>query len=314
MKKLKEKKKQILESIEKDLKPQKVEWSKDVVKRLKEFSANGKMIRGSLFLRTYEILGGTQKVNSIAAALELTQSGILTHDDVMDKDSYRRGKKTIHEQYSSIVTDKHYGYSMAICFGDIAFFESFKLIPSQLKEIYSNQMIKCAYGQMQDVHFSRSNREITKDQIIEVYKNKTARYTFSLPMMMAAKLTNNNVELFEKLGEKLGIIFQIIDDSIGIFGEKNEIGKTPGQDFKENKKTLHRYYLLNKNPELIKYFGKDLTKDELEEVKNHMKTIANQIDKDIQKYQKEADEIIKNLPCDKTFFEELSKYNLSRLK
>ena len=312
--KLKQKKKEIQEGIEKVLKPQEVEWSKDVIKRLKEFSSNGKMIRGSLFLRTYEILGGKEDVTNIAIALELTQSGILTHDDVMDKDEYRRGKKTIHEQYASSITNKHYGYSMAICFADVAFFESFKLIPQNLTKIYSDQMIRCAYGQMQDVHLSYSSREPSKEQIIEVYKNKTARYTFSLPMMMAAKLTNQNVELFENLGENLGIIFQIIDDDIGIFGDKKEIGKTPGQDFKENKKTLHRYFLLKQNPELEKYFSKDLTSKDLEIIKQEMQKIKPKIQEIILTYQKKVDEIIKQLPCDKTFFEELSKYNLSRIK
>lgn len=314
MKNLAEKKQIILEYIEKNVVPVNVEWSRDVVKRLKEFSSNGKMIRGSLFLRAYELLGGKEDQAKVAAALELTQSGILAHDDVMDKDSYRRGKKTIHEQYKSQVTNTHYGYSMAICFGDIAFFESFKHLPKELVNIYTEQMIRCAYGQMQDVHFTYSNREITQEQIIEVYTNKTARYTFSLPLMMAAKLTNQDVELFEDLGINMGIIFQIIDDDIGIFGNRQEIGKTPGSDIKENKKTLHRQILLKNYPEAKKYFGKDLTANELEEFRELVRKIKPEIDQTLDYYTKKVNESLKKISVGKKFFEELAKYNLSRRK
>jgi len=47
----------------------------------------------------------------------------------------------------------------------------------------------------------------------------------------------------EELGKCLGVIFQIKDDEIGLFGEENEIGKSIGGDIKEGKKTLYYLYL-----------------------------------------------------------------------
>ncbi len=313
MKKLKEKKQEILTRL-KQQSTSKIHWSDDYKNKLKEFSGNGKMIRGSLFLRLYELLGGEKDVLDIAVALEITQSGILAHDDVMDKDDIRRGEKTIHNQYKDFVEDEHFGYSMAICFGDIAFFQSFKLIPDNLKEIYSNQMMNCAFGQMQDLYFSNSAKEPSTQEILEVYKHKTAGYTFSLPMMLAAKLQGEDENKYKELGNLLGIIFQIVDDHIGIFGDKDEIGKTPGLDFKENKKTLHRQIILKRKPELKKYYGKTLTEKELDLLRKEHEQIKPEIDKIITEYQEKADKIIETLNKDQQFFTELSYYNLNRLK
>lgn len=314
MDKLKQKK-DFIQTFIKNLKPSKILWSDDTFHKINSFSSQGKMIRGSLFLRTYELLGGKKDFISVAAALEITQSGILAHDDVMDKDDFRRGLKTIHKQYEEHINNTHFGYSMAICFGDIAFFESFKHIPKKAIKIYSEEMINCAYGQMQDIHYTYSDKEITKKQILEVYRLKTARYTFSLPMMLAAKLANQNVKTYEKLGEHLGIIFQIIDDDIGIFGTKEEIGKTPGSDIKENKKTIHRLLLLKKYPNLKKYYGYEVSEKELELIRNKTLEIKKEIDEIITHHQTKIDEIIKKIPSPtKEFIQNLSKYNLSRRK
>jgi geranylgeranyl diphosphate synthase, type I len=314
MDKLKQKKQEIVKFIQK-LPKTKVTWSEDTYKKIEDFSSMGKMIRGSLFLRLYELLNGEKDMTKVAAALEITQSGILAHDDVMDKDNFRRGLKTIHNQYKDNINNEHYGYSMAICFGDIAFFESFKHIPTKAVKIYSNEMINCAFGQMQDVHYTYLDSEITKKQILEVYRLKTARYTFSLPMMLAAKLTNQKVKLFEKLGEHLGIIFQIIDDDIGIFGSKEEIGKTPGSDIKENKKTIHRLLLLKKYPALKKYYGTEVSSSELELIRQKTNEIKPEINEIINYHQTKVDELITKIPeSAKEFLQNLANYNVSRKK
>ncbi len=312
MKQLTQKKELIQKRLE-QIKPHDIEWSRDVIKRLKEFASNGKMLRGSLFLTAYELFGGKEDVLDIAVALELTHSTLCIHDDVMDRDERRRNFKTIHKQYQEGLDNEHYGYAMAINAGDIGFFLAFKYIPKELKHIYTEELIKCAYGQMQDVHFSFSSRELNINQILEVYKYKTARYTFSLPLMLAAKLTGKNPDIYGEIGENLGIIFQIIDDDIGLFGDQKQIGKDVGSDIKENKKTLHRYYLLKNKPELKKYFGKKLDQEELQLIQKEAKLIKPQIKNHLEKYTKKIQKSIEKIP-EKEFFEEFCQYNLSRLK
>jgi len=49
-----------------------------------------------------------------------------------------------------------------------------------------------------------------------------------------------------ELGEILGLLFQIRDDDIGLFSGSGQTGKPQGTDIRENKKTLHRYFLLER--------------------------------------------------------------------
>jgi geranylgeranyl diphosphate synthase type I len=54
------------------------------------------------------------------------------------------------------------------------------------------------------------------------------------------------VDGLSELGELLGILFQIRDDDIGLFADAAQTGKPRGTDIRENKKTLHRHFLLER--------------------------------------------------------------------
>ena len=84
--------------------------------------------------------------------------------------------------------------------------------------------------------------------VLDLYRYKTGRYTFSLPLMMGATLAGSDAATLaklERLGEDLGILFQLKDDEIGIFGDEAETGKPIGSDIREGKKTLFYVYLLD---------------------------------------------------------------------
>ena len=111
---------------------------RDSVERLKEFAVRGKMIRGSL-----AVLGSmlfTERAHPdgvpLGAAMELFQSALLVHDDIMDRDAYRRGYPSLYHQYSLYAEEQgaaeteHTGTSMGICVGDIAFFLGYEILGS----------------------------------------------------------------------------------------------------------------------------------------------------------------------------------------
>ncbi len=111
-------------------------------------------------------------------------------------------------------------------------------------KILSRELQLVGQAQMIDVRFGQINYEPTFNEIIQVYKYKTARYSFVLPFLIGAVLAGvNNTQKLEKLGEELGIIFQLKDDDLGLTGDEKVTGKQLGSDIKENKKTLYRYYL-----------------------------------------------------------------------
>lgn len=252
-----------------------------VFDRLAKFITRGKCIRGTLFYYMASELEYKNKKSIIdfAVGIELIHSALLIHDDIMDNDLLRRGKPSIYAQYiNEIIThDKALSVetakSIAISIGDLAIFIAFdcfyralKNNPKGLKII--NLLIKdyslTGLGQIDDVFFSGSDIEPTPNEITRVFLHKTARYTFSVPLSMAALLANKSksfISNLNKIGEDMGIVFQMRDDEIGFMGSEDKIGKTVGIDIARNNKTLIRYYLYKNSSnkerlKLNKIFGK----------------------------------------------------------
>ena len=62
--------------------------------------------------------------------------------------------------------------------------------------------------------------------------------------MAGAILAQESKELavqLNELGKTLGLIFQIKDDELGLFGDETKTGKPVGADIREGKKTLYYY-------------------------------------------------------------------------
>lgn len=315
----------------------------DLLNRLEHFATNGKMIRGGLVLLAQEMF--SEKYTSdgikIAIAIELMHTSLLIHDDIMDNDYTRRGDRTIFAQYIDFAEEQKlsqpesFGMNLGICVGDIGFFLAFSLFSqldappdtkSQLLSFFSKEMVAVGLMQMQDVYFASSNSTISKEQILSMYKYKTARYTFTLPLVAGAILggqPNSNITLLEKLGESLGIIFQIRDDEIGLFQTEEEIGKPIGSDIREKKKTLFYITLFQKVTEdernkLNIIFGSQvITPDMVTYVKELV--VSSGTYEIISEYVKElsnsAKKIINDLTINseyKIILNELLTYNLKR--
>jgi geranylgeranyl pyrophosphate synthase len=106
-----------------------------------------------------------------------------------------------------------------------------------------------ALAQMQDVSYGAFSRTPPVCDVYTLYLYKTARYTFSLPLMAGALLagrTGATVTKLAELGEYLGVAFQARDDEIGVFGTERETGKPVGSDIREGKKTLLYLELLRR--------------------------------------------------------------------
>jgi geranylgeranyl diphosphate synthase type I len=249
------------------------QWGSDLMNRLREFSLQGKLIRGSLLILSYQMFkkGTPDWILQIASALELVHSSLLIHDDIMDRDTLRRGQKTIFYQYKGLgdmqgsSDSYHLGESFGICSGDIGFFLAYEILsdlnldPQSKKNIlllWSRELVYVGLAQMQDIYLSTPKALAGEEDIIELYRLKTARYTYSLPLMtgaLAASQNQSTIHKLEKIGENFGIIFQIKDDEIDLFGTESNTGKPIGTDIKENKRTLLFLYL----SELVKNEDRD---------------------------------------------------------
>jgi geranylgeranyl diphosphate synthase type I len=238
-------------------------WGTDVTKRLSTFATKGKLLRGCLLLFSGRMFDKESENSAleVASAYELIHSSLLIHDDIMDRDTQRRGMPSIFCQYKNLIEDEkakdplHVGESLGICAGDLALFFAFEIlarvnldpnIKQRIIYLWSRELGNVGIAQMQDVSFAASMCEPEEKEILSLYLYKTARYTFSTPLITGAILTGQNqgtIGILEELGEYFGLIFQLKDDELGLFGSEAKLGKPVGTDIEEGKKTLIMHYL-----------------------------------------------------------------------
>ncbi len=234
---------------------------------LRDFVLQGKMLRGCLVPLGHRLCSegastAPRSAIDAGAAMELIQSGLLIHDDIMDRDLLRRGRATIFQQYAEAASRdgsadaRHVGESLGICAGDVAFFLAFQLLSTidvdprvvvRATALCSRELAAVGIAQMQDVSWGASEAAAQEVEILRLYTHKTSRYTFSVPLMVGAMLAGASAErigLLERMGENLGILFQIRDDELGLFGDERELGQPVGSDVREGKKTLYASFLL----------------------------------------------------------------------
>lgn len=244
----------------------------ELMRRIADFSCRGKMIRGALTAVGSGLAAGEPGPASLplGAAMELFQSALLIHDDIMDRDDTRRGIPTIHHRYTleasagGAVDSGHLGESLGICAGDVAIFLAFSLIAeagemcgrtAELVRLCGREMNIVGTAQMLDVSWGCGWGLPSREEVLRLYRYKTGRYTFSLPLSAGALTAGATAELrnrLEEFGELTGIIFQIRDDELGLFGDESELGKPIGSDIAEGKRTIYYLTLRDRSSEAQK--------------------------------------------------------------
>ncbi len=252
----------------------------DLFDRLSEYASGGKMLRGALACLGFELYAPGASASrdfaaalDLAAAMEALQSGLLIHDDIMDGDETRRGKPTLHKAYADEAllawnkatadteeTDpgrkkadapqkaEALGKALGICAADVCYFIAWDIIsilPASVSGLCAKELVKVCLAQMRDVRWGQSDTIPSAEAVLDMYRHKTARYTFSLPLVAGALLAGrpDAADALEGYGEAAGIVFQLRDDSLGLFGDSDTIGKPVGSDIREGKKTLHHVLL-----------------------------------------------------------------------
>ncbi|MBS4194613.1 polyprenyl synthetase family protein [Lederbergia citri] len=210
---------------------------------LYSLTAGGKRIRPILLFAAIDAFGKNPEIGLRAAcALEMVHTYSLIHDDLpsMDDDDLRRGKPTNH---------KIFGEALAILAGDGLLTYSFQLISEdehiddQLKIWLMKMLSICAGpegmvgGQVADIQ--AENQELHLRELEYIHQHKTGRLlTYSV--MAGAKIagaTEEELDLFEKYSQHLGLAFQISDDILDVIGDEKIIGKPIGSDRDKKKST-----------------------------------------------------------------------------
>ena len=205
--------------------------------------AGGKRIRPLILLELVEAFGQElqQAHFQVAAALELVHTGSLIHDDLpaMDDDDYRRGRLTNH---------KKFGEAMAILAGDSLFLDPFGLIamadlPSQVKVALISELSLAAgsFGMVagQVLDMQGEGQVISLEDLKTIHANKTGKL-LTYPFVAAGLIVQAEKFVQEKLrriGELLGLAFQVRDDILDVTASFEELGKTPQKDLATAKST-----------------------------------------------------------------------------
>ena len=234
--------------------------------------SGGKRIRPVIFLIFNQIFGGKNNVSAykVSCSIEMVHTYSLIHDDLpsMDNDNMRRGKPSNH-----IV----YGENIAILTGDALLTQAFENI-SEIKQIDFEKRLKMieilskasgsagmVSGQVLDIR--KLNNNISDKEIIDIYRKKTGML-FSASCQMGAVLAGTDkfkIELSGKIGESMGILFQLVDDILDVIGESEIMGKNTHSDINNFK-----YTFVSKNGiEKSKYYVDDL----VIKVKNYIKDL-----------------------------------------
>ena len=207
--------------------------------------SGGKKIRSTIIFDMGRLLKiKEKKLIHICAAVECIHSYSLIHDDLpcMDNDSYRRGKPSTH---------KKYGEATAVLAGNSLLTLAFEIISDEknlLNAKQKNEIIQLlsnfsghtgiAGGQELDLKFENKRKKI--NQIIDMQRKKTGKL-FNFCFQSVAIVGNkNNLEKkrLGRIGEELGLLFQLADDFLDVKGSKRLVGKPIKKDKKKGKSTL----------------------------------------------------------------------------
>lgn len=209
----------------------------------------GKRLRPFLCMVLGQVLKAPKKsCIRVGCAIELLHSYSLIHDDLpaMDNADLRRGKPSCHVQFDE---------ATAILAGDAMIAYAFEILSAPETDI--DPQVRCelvqlmaqaagpegmALGQMMDI---QSEREIlSKDRLNRLHKLKTGlliEFSCTAPAILA-KTSSQTKSHVQSYGQKIGLLFQIVDDILDAEGDPIALGKPTGRDQDLRKNTYVSLY------------------------------------------------------------------------
>ncbi len=206
----------------------------------------GKRLRPVLTLMAYNLYrDDIEKALKSAIGIEIFHNYTLLHDDVMDDAELRRGRQTVHKKWNS---------NVAILSGDAAAITAYKYIEtvedSYLRFVidgFNQVAMDVCKGQQYDMEFESRDDVSVEEYIQMIYLKTSVLIAGSMRHgALIAGAPEHEYNALYDFGGYLGLVFQLQDDYLDVYGDVKEFGKSIGGDIICNKKT----YLLIKALEL----------------------------------------------------------------
>lgn len=189
---------------------------------LYHFETGGKRLRALIPLLVFDALGhDPARAVPLGAAVEMVHNATLVHDDLQDGDEMRRNRPTVW---------KKYGDAQAINCGDAMFQYAFRLVSSlaiepqrlvRLMDRMAASTLAVIEGQAQEFAM-KDERFPGVERYLGVIRGKTSGL-FGLPVVGALEALGADdavIRNVEAAANDLGMLFQIQDDLLDIYGAK----------------------------------------------------------------------------------------------
>lgn len=229
----------------------------------------GKKLRPALVVGTYRALGGTQAADAVqlATAFELLHTAFLLHDDVIDRDTIRRGRPNLAGAFAGDAAGRgvaaadatRWGQASAILAGDLLIHAAQSMVARlgidearrlALLDLLDACVFVTAAGELGDVAYSMGVERPELPDVLAMAESKTANYSFAGPLRAGAILAGADARTQRSLGEfgrLVGVAFQLRDDVLGVFGTERVTGKSANSDLREGKLTSLMLYGLGRS-------------------------------------------------------------------
>lgn len=228
-----------------------------VYSKMEEFVLRrGKRLASCSTLLAYKGYTGDidDQILKICVGIELYRHSILVHDDLVDKDKFRRGRKTFHRMFTE-KNDRRLGNGIAVFTGDIMYSMALQCMVhsgfAQEKLGTALSMLFKGYCDVNESQILDLLFEYKEPNVDEWYimASKRAASLFKTTILVGASLGNASETDLHLLGEAaahLGYSFDIQDDIIDTFASLEQYGRPPGGDLTLGKKPLHVICTLNR--------------------------------------------------------------------
>lgn len=192
-----------------------------------------------------------------AIGMEVFHNFTLLHDDLMDAADMRRNQPTVHKKWNR---------NAAILSGDAMVIASYQFIgktPSpylkDVLDVFSQTALEICEGQQYDMEFEQRS-DVSEPEYLEMIRLKTA-VLLACCLKTGAILGDapeKDAGLLYQFGIHIGLLFQLRDDLLDVYGDPATFGKNIGGDILCNKKTFLLIHAMDraseKQKETIAYY------------------------------------------------------------
>lgn len=204
----------------------------------------GKRVCPILCLASCEAVGGEDSLAiPMACALEMIVNVSLIQDDLpcMDNEEIRRGKPTTH---------KVFGEAAAILAGDSLISLAYQLIAANTKCVSPKRVLQAiaelgaasgskgiSGGQFLDLESEGKTVSLSELEYIHTHKTGKLVEASTVCGGIMGGGSEDEIERLRKYGRYVGLMYQVMDDILGVTKSSEELGKTSGKDLESDKAT-----------------------------------------------------------------------------